>query len=166
MKTLILMRHAKSAWGDAMAGDHQRTLNPRGRKAARDVGLWLARMGFAPDEVLVSDAARTCETWSEVAPAFTRTPPVYRAMPALYHASAAALMRVLHKAQGGTVMIIGHNPGIADFASVLVTAPPDNPRFHSYPTAATTTLGFQTDDWATVGPGQGTVTNFITPHDL
>lgn len=165
MKTLILMRHAKSAWGDAMAGDHQRALNPRGRKAARDVGLWLARMGFVPDEVLVSDATRTCETWSEVAPAFPSAP-VYRAIPALYHASAMTLLNVLRDAQGRTVMIIGHNPGIADFASGLATAPPDNPRFHSYPTAATAILRFQTDDWATVGPGQGTVTNFITPHDL
>ena len=62
MKTLILMRHAKSAWGDPHQKDIDRPLSARGRKAAPRMGEWLAGEGYRPDVVLCSTAARVRDT--------------------------------------------------------------------------------------------------------
>ena len=59
---LILTRHAKSAWDDPLLSDFDRTLNARGRDAARRVGAWLNANGHLPQEVILSGAARTVET--------------------------------------------------------------------------------------------------------
>ena len=114
-KRLILTRHAKSSWDDPNTPDHDRPLNERGKAAAADLGDWLASRGYVPQEVLCSDALRTRKTWSGIAPALPGTP-MLELKPALYHAGPDVMLAVLRHAREDTVMMIGHNPGIAEFA--------------------------------------------------
>ena len=106
-----------------MTADHDRPLNERGKAAAADLGQWMASRGYVPDQVLCSDALRTRGTWSGLAPALPGTP-VLDLKPALYHAGPDVMMAVLRHAAGDCVLMIGHNPGIAEFAHRLVARPP------------------------------------------
>jgi phosphohistidine phosphatase len=63
-------------------------------------------------------------------------------------------------------MMIGHNPGIADFAGRIVAVPPRNPEFARYPTGATLVAEFAVDNWEDVGFGSGVTVDFIVPREL
>ncbi|MBB1491609.1 MULTISPECIES: histidine phosphatase family protein [unclassified Paracoccus (in: a-proteobacteria)] len=158
---LILTRHAKSDWDDPTLPDHDRPLNARGLRSARALGDWLASRGYEPEEVLCSSSRRTRETWDCVAQAVFETRPDLRIEPALYHAAPELMLRVLKTATAPTVMMIGHNPGIAAFAAMLPARPPLDPQFRRYPTAATLVVDFQSDNWAEIEPGQGSVRDFV-----
>ena len=162
---LILTRHAKSSWDDPNSPDHDRRLNPRGKAAAADLGAWLASRSYVPSEVLCSDATRTQETWANVAPALPGTP-ILILKPALYSAGPDVMLAVLRAARAETVMMIGHNPGIGEFAARLVAHRPLSPEFAKYPTAATLVAGFDLPDWEQVGYGAATVLDFIVPKEL
>lgn len=165
MKRLILTRHAKSSWDDPAMADHDRPLNERGKAAAADLGVWLASRDYVPGEVLCSDALRTRKTWSGLAPALPGTP-VLHLKPALYHAGPDVMLAVLRHAEADCVMMIGHNPGIAEFAARLVARAPANAEFGRYPTGATLVADFAVESWAEVGFGQGTVVDFIVPREV
>lgn len=165
MKRLILTRHAKSAWDDPMTPDHDRPLNERGKAAAADLGQWLASRGYVPDKVLCSDAVRTRATYSGIAPALPATT-VLELKPALYHAGPDVMLAVLQNAKADCVMMIGHNPGIAEFAEKLVAAAPANPAFARYPTGATLVADFMIEDWADLVWGSGVVDDFIVPREM
>lgn len=162
---LILTRHAKSSWDNPFAEDHERVLNERGRASASAIGTWLKEKGYLPAEVLCSDAARTAETWARVA-AELPDPPEVSYYHRLYHAPASRMLATLAMARETTVMMIGHNPGIGDFAAGLATTAPAHPRFHDYPTTATTVFDFDAETWDDVRPGTGQVVDFIVPRDL
>jgi phosphohistidine phosphatase len=165
MKRLILTRHAKSSWDDPATPDHDRPLNERGKAAAADLGQWLASRDYVPDEVLCSDALRTRKTFSGIAPALPGTP-VLELKPALYHAGPDVMMAVLRHATADTVMMIGHNPGIAEFAARLVAHPPHNLEFGRYPTGATLVVDFDVPDWGQVAFGSGSTVDFIVPSEI
>ena len=165
MKRLILTRHAKSSWDDPLTPDHDRPLNERGKAAAADLGQWLASRGYVPEQVLCSDAVRTRKTFSGIAPALPGAPEL-ELKPALYHAGPDVMLAVLRHAKADTVMMIGHNPGIAEFAGRLVAQPPRNTEFVRYPTGATLVADFAIDDWADVNFGMGTVDDFIVPSEI
>ncbi len=163
--TLILTRHAKSAWDDPLLDDFDRPLNDRGAASATSVGAWLAARGLVPDEVVVSGARRTVETWEGIAPALPGAPAA-RIDTALYHASAASMLRVLRQGHGASLMMIGHNPGIADFAGRLARVRPQARGFDDYPTCATGIFRFSVSRWADVDWGQAEVLDFVVPRDL
>jgi phosphohistidine phosphatase len=164
-KRLILTRHAKSSWDDPLTPDHDRPLNDRGKAAAADLGDWLASRGYVPDQVLCSDALRTRKTWSGIAPALPGTP-ILDLKPALYHAGPDVMLAVLRHATAETVMMIGHNPGIADFAQRLVTRAPLNPDFQRYPTGATLVAEFDIADWTEAAFGNAMTLDFTVPREL
>ncbi|MES2666466.1 MAG: histidine phosphatase family protein [Pseudomonadota bacterium] len=165
MKRLILTRHAKSAWDDPLTPDHDRPLNDRGKSAAADLGQWLASRDYVPGQVLCSDAERTRKTWSGIAPALPGTP-LLELKPALYHAGPDVMLAVLRHATADCVMMIGHNPGIAEFAARLVAHAPQSPDFARYPTGATLIVDFVAEAWADVGFGRGTTVDFIVPKEF
>ncbi len=165
MKRLILTRHAKSSWDDPLTPDHDRPLNDRGKAAAADLGQWLASRDYVPGEVLCSDAERTRKTFSGIAPALPGAP-VLELKPALYHAGPDVMMAVLRHAKADVVMMIGHNPGIAEFAGRLVAHPPVNPEFARYPTGATLVVDFDIADWSVVAFGSGVAADFIVPSEI
>ena len=162
---LILIRHAKSAWDDPLQDDHDRVLNKRGQRAAVTMARWLVERGHVPAEVVSSTARRTLETWERMAPAFPEHT-VMRRDPGLYHASAERMLAALHDCAASPLMMLGHNPGIAEFAAQLVVTPPAHPRFTSYPTCATLVADFEARDWDEVRFGTGRVVDFVVPRDL
>lgn len=165
MKRLILTRHAKSAWDDPLTPDHDRPLNERGKSAAADLGQWLASRGYVPEKVLCSDAVRTQETWAGIAPALPATPAL-ELKPALYHAGAEVMLAVLRHAKADVVMMIGHNPGIAEFAEKLVAKAPLNAEFARYPTGATLVVDFMIDGWDQAEFGKGATVDFVIPREI
>ena len=174
-RTLVLFRHAKSAWPDVP--DHDRPLARRGIRAAPVMGRWLREAGLVPGQVLCSTARRARETWQFAQAGLAASPPVtfdgriYPAAPA----DLLALIREVPPATG-TLLLIGHNPAIEDLARLLAGAPvgpgtggsPDSDldRMRSkFPTAAIAVLQFS-GTWPGLAPGRARLTAFVTPRDL
>ena len=158
-KRLILTRHTKSSWDDPNTLDHDRPLNTRGQTAATDLGLWLFSRDYVPSQVLCSDAERSLKTWDRIAPALPKTT-LLQIKPALYNAGPDVIMAVLRHAQTDVVMVIAHNPGIAEFASRIVANTPLNTAFNNYPTGATLVCDFAIDDWSALAYGDGVTIEF------
>ncbi|MDK3018706.1 SixA phosphatase family protein [Pseudodonghicola flavimaris] len=160
-RRLILTRHAKSAWDKPGLPDHDRPLNKRGKRAAEALGDWLRRNGYLPDQVLTSSARRTQDTLRrmqlDVVPDVTEH---------LYLVTANQILRVLSQAHGDTVLLLGHNPGIAQFAHEILAEPPTHPKFHVYPTGATLVVDFDIDDWAQAAWRGGEAVDFVVPREL
>ena len=161
MKRLILMRHAKSDWS-AAGDDHSRPLNTRGRDNAAAIGDWLRENRWVPDEVLCSSATRTRQTLTLLG--LPKVPTRFER--ALYLADAHEIIEVLQSASGETVLLLGHNFGIADCARQLVSSPPAHPRFADYPTCATALMSFDVAHWSEVRTGMATCEDFAVPRDL
>lgn len=162
---LILTRHAKSDWDNPLDTDHQRPLNPRGKRSAPLIGTWLVEKGHLPREALVSDATRTRETWALLSAGFPAPVPA-RFERALYLAGPDIMLRCLATAQTPCVMMIGHNPGIAALAEMLLAKPVAHPGFTQYPTCTTLVAEFEAESWAALRPGTGQALDFIVPREL
>jgi len=163
--TLILMRHAKSAWDDPALDDFDRPLNGRGRASAPVIGRWLSERGHLPDEVVVSGARRTVETWSRMAGNLPATATM-RSDPVLYHASPETMLGLMKGAASPTTMFIGHNPGLAEFAGRLARAPYPHDRFVDFPTGAVAVMNFDAASWGRVDWGTAEVVDFAVPREL
>ncbi len=158
---LILMRHAKSDWSHPSLPDEHRPLNARGEANARALGVWLHANGLTPDEALLSPARRTVDTFL-----LLKIQAETHYLPKLYNAPASQILDTLSLAQGACVLLLGHNPGIAEAASRLVQTPPDHPRFADYPTAATLVVDFPARSWAEMKEGTGVAHAFVIPREL
>ena len=128
MRTLILMRHAKSDWNSPQLADHDRPLNARGRRAAPLMARHLLGMGTRTDVILASSALRVQETltllqseWEPQATVWT-VPNLYLASPQEIIRQVEALHDDWHRA-----MVIGHNPGLSLLASQLSGEPMELP---------------------------------------
>ena len=162
MHRLILMRHAKSDWSFGTA-DHERPLNKRGQSSAMVLGDWLRSNNYTPDQVLSSSSTRTGQTLLGLK-LDEETPTQF--LRALYLADARDMLGVLHGATGHCVLMLGHNPGICEFAHRLVDDPPNHIRFEDYPTGATTIIDFPISDWSELGWHQGAAIDFAIPREL
>lgn len=160
---LILTRHAKSDWDNPLDTDHQRPLNPRGQRAAPLLGRWLAAQGYLPGQALVSDATRTRQTLDLIVAELPVAVPA-TFLPALYLAGPTTMRRVLAQASATTVLMIGHNPGIAEFAAHLLNSAPQHTDFARYPTGATLVADFDAARWDQIENGQ--LVDFTTPRAL
>ena len=142
MRKLIVMRHAKSAWDNPEWGDHERPLRPRGHRAARAVAASLLADGARPMHALVSDARRTFETWRSMMEVFN-TPISVTFTPRLYLAEPEGIAAVTRTApdDATTLLVLGHNPGIEQWASHLAG------ETLSFRTAAWALFDVATDDW-------------------
>ncbi len=166
MKTLILIRHAKSSWSSGVDSDKQRPLNGRGRKAAADVGGWLAAHDYAPDEVISSSATRCAETWAGINAILESDAPV-RFEDALYMADDTTMLEVLHGASGDTVVMLSHMPGIGEFARDLRRdPPPHHEAFSKYPSGAVSIFEFKADNWTDVQMGTGKRVQYVEPRAI
>ena len=163
---LIIVRHAKSSWKDPTLHDHARPLNGRGRRSATAIGQWLADRGHVPMRTLSSDSARTRETWARIA-ARLPEPPRAEWLSELYHAAPEALLDVLRGAgTASPLLLLGHNPGLAEAARRLVAVAPGHRQFERYPTAATTVCDVDVEDWARATWGGARVRDFVVPREL
>lgn len=160
--TLILTRHAKSSWDDPVLNDHARPLNKRGRRSAKAIGNWLSEKGLSPDQVLSSSSQRTRETWYLMG----LSSPLVTFTDDLYHAPETSMLNTLAEAKEPVVLLLGHNPGMAEFASEIVVQPPTHPRYFDYPTCATAVIRFDIDRWSDIRWHSGTVEAFVLPREL
>ncbi len=161
MKTILLLRHAKSDWGDRNMADIDRPLNPRGQAAAPVMAAWIADHHLCPDVILCSTARRTRETLALVRPAFpAKVPEVLDE--GLYLAEVPRLLARLRGLDDGvgTVLVIAHNPGLEDLAAKL------SDFAGSMPTAGLVVLRFDVAAWKKIAPGGGKLHAFVTPKGL
>jgi phosphohistidine phosphatase len=169
-KQLILLRHAKSAWDDPSLADFDRPLSSRGRKAAPVVGAYLARRGMLPGLVLTSSARRAVETLDLVSAGWTAKPTV-RKLKSLYLAMPREMLRRVQAIgrEPDRVMLVGHNPGIADLASWLCSQGKAEQRAklaRKLPTGAIAVLEFDVEDWSEVDAETGKLIDFATPKQI
>ena len=171
MKTLALLRHAKADRGGPGLEDFDRALAPRGIEAAPRIGRAMRALGLSPDLVLCSQARRARETWDLVAPELDCDPAV-QIRRGLYLAAPATLLDSLRSVEAavGTLLLIGHNPGLEWLAATLCGpgSEPGAARALSgkYPTAALAVLTFEIAYWRDVDRGMGRLTHFLQPGDL
>lgn len=166
MPRLLLLRHAKSAWPAGVA-DRERPLARRGLRAAPLMGGYIADEGLIPDRVLVSPARRTAETW-ELASHDWRRQPWHGFEEGIYEATPSELLDVVrHRGEGGSsLMLVGHNPGMEEFARELLL-PEEAVRLPvKYPTAGLAVIDLPAARWADVAPKSGTLERFVTPKQL
>jgi len=129
VKTLLLLRHAKSSWADPALNDHERPLNERGRRDAPRMGHLVRKRKLSPDVIISSDAVRarlTAEAVAETSGCAARI----LLDPRLYHAGPndiVAVLQTVPDAQAKTVMIVGHNPGLEGLIARLTAEHPDMP---------------------------------------
>ena len=125
MKTLVLIRHAKSDWGHQELSDFDRPLNKRGRKDAPAMALRLKEMGITPDLILCSPANRARTTagliFSEFNNGERKKEKIIKEIPSLYLGSPADLSKAIDRAEEKvqTLFLVAHNPGISYLASIL-----------------------------------------------
>jgi len=168
MKTLTLLRHAKSGWDAPAARDFDRPLNARGRKAARAMGREMRRLGLGFDLVLASPAARVAETLTELAQGYGGAVDT-RFDETIYLAPVETLLALVRAADdnGARLLLVGHNPGMEQLALLLS----DGGTLHDdvaakYPTGALAEIGFEVDHWRDIAAGEGRLARFIRPRDL
>ena len=174
MRTLVLFRHAKSAW-PAGVPDHERPLGPRGQRDAPVMGRWLREAGCTPDQVVCSTARRARETWQLAQTGLAATPPVTFDR-GVYEASAAGLLALIRRtpAAVGTLLVIGHNPALEELGLMLAAPPGAAPALQpddtlqrmqvKFPTAAIAVLGLG-GTWRALARGQAHLAAFVTPRD-
>jgi len=162
MKTLHLLRHAKSDWGDPDLSDEQRPLNDRGKRDAKRLAEYLEKHPIAVDMVFCSPAKRAKQTLKAIERALRA--PVTEEQ-GLYGAGEEQLLKFVRRLPGklDAVLLIGHNPGFEELARTLLPATASPPAF---PTCALASLTFDASGWKSVGPGKASLAGFLTPAEL
>jgi phosphohistidine phosphatase len=157
VRTLVLLRHAKSAWPQDTA-DRVRPLAGRGRRDAPAVGRWLRRQAPPIDLVVCSPAVRARQTWELAGPQLDTAPPI-RYEEQLYGTSAEVFLEIVRELPPtvSTALLVAHNPSLEDLLELLtgVVEP-----FKTSALAVLTTAG----DWAGAGPGSWTLQALATPR--
>jgi len=160
-RRLIVLRHAKSSWGDPDLEDHDRPLNDRGRRDAPRVGRRLVELGWIPDRVVSSDAVRTRETWQLMAPEIpAQITAEWR--PDFYLAGLDEIRDAAGSwpADTGTVLVLGHNPGWEEAVAALAGI--DEPMT----TANAALLEGAGADWPSAFRGRWELVEMVRPRRL
>ena len=162
MKTLLVLRHAKSSWNEPALDDHERPLNKRGRRDAPRIGELVREYGLIPDLVISSDAVRARLTAEAVAEA-ARYAGEILLDPHLYMACPADILSLLPTVRENlkTVMIVGHNPGLESLVEQLTGERQD------LPTAALAHIDLPIDQWRDLTRStRGTLVGLWRPKQL
>ncbi len=170
MKTILLLRHAKSAWNDAGMSDHDRPLNARGERAAHAMADYIAAQSARPDRILCSTAKRTRQTLAPLLALWTPAPPI-SLEDGLYLASQQVLLARLRRLPDTdkAVLLIGHNDGIWHLAEMLAGSGKQARRTalgEKFPTGTLATLRAPIERWADLAPGSAELAGFVRPRDL
>ena len=144
MKTLTLVRHAKSSWKDSNLSDRERPLNKRGEHDAPIMGQRIVAAGIRPSLILCSPAARAWATAKVLAREIGYPVEFLQRENTLYLASVENILDVLveQDAEFNNVMIVGHNPGLTSFANYLVPGITNN-----LPTCGVVSVNFEQEEW-------------------
>lgn len=163
MKTLVVMRHAKSSWKAADLPDHERPLNGRGRRDAPRMGRWIARHATLPDRIVSSTAIRAQTTARLAAAEFGDAEPETELRSDLYLGGPEAYVGVLRETGAGrdVAMVVGHNPDVEELVLLLTGRPV------SMPTAAVAVLELPIERWSDLdGEIPGTLAAHGIPREI
>lgn len=161
-RLLMLMRHAKSAYSDASQTDHERPLNDRGRRDTPRMARWLAEQGRLPSLILCSSSTRTRETVRRLIEGW-EAEPTLAVTDDLYLASPETILDVIRGdgCDAERLMVVAHNPGISQLASLLRTEALE------MPTAAVASFDFEDGDWGRLrSANQVQLRDFMKPKSL
>jgi phosphohistidine phosphatase len=144
MKTLTILRHAKSSWSDKGLADHDRPLNRRGEKDAPVMAARINDAGIRPSLIMSSPAIRAWHTARIVAKAISYPLEFLHRENELYLANLDRLLDLFARQDNAfnSVMVVGHNPGLTEFANYLLPEVTDN-----IPTCGLVALNIDTDNW-------------------
>ena len=147
MKTLYLLRHAKSSWSFDDLSDQERPLNDRGRDDAPAMGQALAKRRICPDLIVSSPAVRAMSTAALVARELQYAHDKILVESGIYGADLDDLLAIIKALPdaAGSVLLVGHNPTITETANALSPT-----AVNEMPTAAIVCLHFECDKWAEV----------------
>ena len=161
MKTLYILRHAKSSWDDVDLSDFERPLSERGQKAAPFMGELMHEHGFEPYVILSSPAERAKST-TELVKKAGKFDAEARLDHRIYEASPNALRQIVAELDDAyrSVLIVGHNPGIEGFIRFLTGG------LEPMPTAALAVIDIDTDNWDLIQEGRGVLQKIYRPKDL
>lgn len=162
MKTLLILRHAKSSWADPGLADHDRPLNERGKRDAPRMGKLIADQGLQPDIVLSSDAKRARSTSKRVIEAGKFNCPT-QLLEELYLAPPDTYIETLRLLDDSCerVLVVGHNPGLEQLSALLTGG------YDTLPTAALVHIEFDVDSWSELGdPPAGRLLGIWRPKEL
>jgi phosphohistidine phosphatase len=159
MKTLFLVRHAKSSWDDATLPDKERPLNDRGMRDAPRVGARLAKRDVKPDLILSSPARRALTTAQIVARKLGYKIGDIVVDERLYAAAPDDLLEVINGLgdKPKQVMLFGHNPGLTELADRL------SGKITDMPTCAVAEFVFDIKSWSNVGSREPVKARLHTP---
>jgi phosphohistidine phosphatase len=145
MKILTLVRHAKSSWKDSSLSDGERPLNKRGEHDAPMMAERIKDHGIRPSLIISSPAARAWTTARLIAEQISYPTEFLQRENKLYLASVDDLLDVVVAQDNGfnSLLIVGHNPGLTNFANFLSPGLTDN-----LPTAGVVSVQFDRDDWS------------------
>ena len=160
MKTLFVLRHAKSSWDDASLADFDRPLNNRGKNAAPFMGSIMAERNLLPDVIFSSPAVRARETARLVKDAGSLEAEI-RLDERIYEASPPTLRQVAMAINDEfrSAMIVGHNPGMEGFIRLLTG------RLEAMPTAALAIIDLDIARWEDIIAERATLRQIIRPKD-
>jgi phosphohistidine phosphatase len=163
MKTLFLVRHAKSSWKETDLSDKDRPLNKRGKHDAPVMGKLLKKMNVQPDLLISSPAVRALTTALNIANEIDYPNSKIDIVENIYMASATELLNEVSKSDDKlkSIMLFGHNPGITDFLNGLSTANIDN-----MPTCSIVCIQFEINSWSDIKNKKGKVVFFEYPKKL
>ena len=164
----MLLRHGKSSWSDSTLADIDRPLAPRGERAAKRIAKYMRRKRICPALVLCSPSLRTRQTLETIEPSLGKRSQV-ELVPQLYAASEAELLERLQALPDsvGSVMLVGHNPGLHDLALALASRGADLPQLEQkFPTGALATLVVDGESWADLSPGDAELVDYVVPRQL
>jgi len=162
MKTLYLIRHAKSSWGDLSLSDFDRPLNERGKRNAPFMGKIIRSKGIKPDLIVSSPAKRAYSTAKKIAKEIGYKTENIKTESSIYEADVRTLLKVVNElsANAKTVMLFGHNPGFTDFTNYLSGA-----NISNIPTCGMVCIRFSTSKWEEISRDTGTFTEFDYPKN-
>jgi phosphohistidine phosphatase len=149
MKTLYLVRHAKSSWKDVSLDDADRPLNKRGKRDAPFMAKLLREMEIRPDKIISSPAVRTFDTARIFASELTPNLDVVK-VPELYLADSSTMIKIIKQTNNNlnSLMLFAHNPGLTVLSNALSDIETDN-----IPTCGVVKLEFDSDKWSGLEKG-------------
>jgi phosphohistidine phosphatase len=161
MKTLFLLRHAKSSWKDETLADFERPLNRRGKRAAETMGEYLKSKNVVPELILCSPAVRARETLALVTKAAKWATEV-RYDQRIYEASGLRLAEVMSQIENDRkiVMMVGHNPGLEELLFLLTGTS------QKVPTGTVAKVLLKSTKWATAADKRATLDWIVKPREL
>ena len=160
MKTLYIVRHAKSSWDNPDLADIDRPLNNRGNKNAPEMGQRLSKRNIQPDLLLSSPANRAYTTAQKIAKEIGYPVDNVSTSKEVYHAGSGGLLQLVRNQSDSinTLMIFGHNPGFTWFANSLTGEYIDN-----IPTCGIVAIEFDVESWSNIETGEGKLIFFDYP---